>query len=120
MSITANYIGSLAFAEFFSSFANSSTTYDAYTVDAGNRIYTLSSYAFANDTGSAVQCKLYYYDSVAAVEYLVWTGSIAANSTGPDLPKPVRLGPNDVVRARANANVSLHMNFLVQLENSPT
>lgn len=118
MSITANYIGSLAFAEFFSAFSGTSKA-DAYTVDAGNRIYTLSSYAFANDTGSAVQCKLYYYDSVAATEYLVWTGSIAANSTGPDLPKPVRLGPNDVIRAIANTNVSLHMNFLVQLENAP-
>lgn len=118
MSITANYIGSLAFPEFFSSFSGT-TKADAYTVEAGSRFFTLSSFSFANDTGSAVQCKLYYYNSTTATESLVWTGSVAANSTGPDLPKPVRIGPNDIIRAVANTSVTLHMNLLVQLENSP-
>lgn len=119
MTITANYIGSLDFAAFFSSFSGT-TKADVYTVDAGNRSLTLASFAFANDTGSAVQCKLYYYDSVNATEHLVWTGSVAANSTGPDLPKPVRLGENDVIRAIGNTSVTLHMNFLFQLETRPS
>jgi hypothetical protein len=119
MSITANYIGSLDFAAFFAC-AAAPTKADAYTVDAGNRSLTLASFSFANDTGSAVQCKLYYYDSQNATEHLVWTGSVGANSTGPDLPKPVRLGENDKIRAVANTSVTLHMNFLFQLETRPS
>lgn len=119
MSITANYIGSLDFARFFSSFSGT-TKADAFTVDAGNRSLTLASFSFVNETASPVDCKLYYYDSATLTEHLVWIGSVAAKTTGPDLPKPVRLGENDVIRAVANTSVTLHMNFLFQLETRPS
>lgn len=117
MSITANYIGTLAFSEFFTGFSGT-TKADAYTVDAGQKTLTLAAFQFVNDTGSAVQCKLYYYDSQNTVERIVWTGSVAANSTGPDTPNPVKLGESDVIRAVANTSVTLHMNLLVQLETT--
>lgn len=114
MTVTAQFIGSLVGPEFYA-FANTSKQ-DVYTVSAGNRLLTLADASFANDTGSAVQCKLYHYDGTT--ERLFWTGSVGANSTsGPD-GISIRLAPGDVIRAIGAADVTLTLSLVSQLENT--
>lgn len=114
MSITANLIGTLDYPEFFA-FSGTSKV-DVYTVSSSNKGLTLAAFSFANDTGGAIQCKLYHYDGTT--EYLVWTGSVAANSTGPDVAPMVRLSPDDVIRAVGASSVTLGLRLMMQLETS--
>ena len=116
MTITAQIIGSLVGPEFHL-FANDAKL-DVYTVSSGNRLMTLADASFANDTGSAVPCKLYHYVGTTTTERLFWTGSVAANATdGPD-GVLIRLAPNDVIRAKADAGVTLTLSLVSQLENT--
>lgn len=114
MSVVANYIGSLQTPEYFA-FSNT-TKQDVYTVSSGNRQETLAAYSFANDTGSAVQCKVYHFDG--SNERLIWTGSVAANSTSIVESNPVRLRPSDVIRAIGASSVTLKLNLIRQLETA--
>lgn len=114
MSVVANYIGTLDYPEFYA-FANT-TKQDVYTVASTNRGLTLGGFSFANDTGSAVQCKLYHYDGTT--ERLVWTGSVAANSTSIIESNPVRLRASDVIRAVGDASVTLKLSLIAQLETA--
>lgn len=116
MSVVANFIGSLQKPRFYA-FANTSKQ-TVYTVSAGNRLETVGAFSFANDTAGAIQCKLYHYETDAPVptEYLVWTGSVPANSTTIVESNPIRLRPNDEVRAIGAASVTLKLSIISQLE----
>lgn len=118
MSVVANYIGSLSIPEFYA-FSNT-TKQTVYTVASGNKTETLAAFSFANDTASAVQCKLYHYntDAPAPTESLAWTGSVPASSTVTVESNPIRLRPNDQIRAIGGTSVTLKMSMIAQLETA--
>lgn len=114
MSVVANYIGTLDYPEFYTFSAVAKV--DAYTVAPTNKGLTLAAFSFANDTAGAVQCKLYHFDGTT--EYLVWTGSVPANTTAIVESNPTRLRPGDIIRAVGAASVTLKLSLIAQLETS--
>jgi len=111
--IVANYIGSLAEPVIFPLVAGTKTT--IYTVEAKGR--TLATATFINDTGGAVQCKLHFEDASKAVEYVVWTKNVAANSTEA-AEVHIRTADGDIIKATGASGVNVMLEMVVQLENS--
>ena len=112
MSVVANFIGSLVKNKYQTFSSTSPTT--AYTAES--KIYSVGAFSFANDTAGAIQCKLYHNDG--STDYLVWTGSVPANSTTIVESNPVRLLDGDIIKAIANAGVTLKLSLIAQLETT--
>ena len=110
MTITANFLGNLEIQTHFALTGTGSTT--VFTAESKGLAGEVS---FANDTGSAVQCKVYRWDGTTA--WLIWTGSVAANSTG-GMSIPSRLNTSDEIRVVGANNVTVTISIIRMMENA--
>lgn len=76
-------------------------------VTAPDESMVTASVSFANDTGGAVTCKLYWFRAATSTDYLIWTSSVAANDTETVSDIPVRLRTGDKIKAIGNSGVSV-------------
>lgn len=109
MSVTGFYNGNVQ-VPVSQALTNTSTTRigDAMT----DKTMTVASVAFCNDTGAAVVCQLRWYDSVNAVEHLIWQGSVPTKETGILDNLPLRLTTGDEIRAVGNNGVSVTVIYI--------
>lgn len=114
MSITANFIGSLEIPEYLALSGTSIQT----VATAENDTLSLAAFTFSNDTAGAIVCKLYHNDNSS--EWLIWTGSVPANSSVTVTDNPVRLRNTERIRASGNTNVTVKLSLISQLAQRPS
>lgn len=95
MSVQGTYIGNVAQPDSVVLGGTSKTD----IVTATDNSLTTASVSFANDTGGAVICKLYWFKAANSTDYLVWTSSVPANDTEIVADIPIRLLDGDKIKA---------------------
>lgn len=76
----------------------------------------LASFIFANPTGGAVDCSLYWHQAVTATDYLIWMKTVASKDTQIISDMPVRLFEGDKIKAIGAANVRVSLIYLGLLQ----
>ncbi len=109
MSVVANFIGSLETPEYLGLVGTSVQT--VYT--AQNDLMTLAAFTLINDTAGAITCKVYHNNGSA--DWLIWEGSVAANSATTVTDNPVRLLNTNLIKASGNTNVTVKLSLISQL-----
>lgn len=105
MSVLGTYVGNLAQPVSVNLAGAASTDIMTATDDS----LTAASYAFANDTGGAVTCYIYWYSAISTTTYTMWTGSVPANSTTIISDLPIRLREGDKIQAKGALNVRVNI-----------
>lgn len=112
MSVNANYIGNL-------NSPVSQVLAGATTVKIGSTIadnaQTLSAWSFANPTGGAVVCSLFWFDGTT--EWLIWTKSVATTDTTIESNIPLRLRSGNEIRAKGAASIAVTLIYNMNIPN---
>ena len=76
------------------------TNSDVVTCATGDAGLHVAGFTLANDSGSAVVCRVYYYRASDTTDYLFMVKSVGANDTF-EADTPIRLRPGDKIKAKA-------------------
>lgn len=115
MSVNANYGGNVAKAVHL---VLSGTTTTLVGTAMEDNSMTLSSWAFCNPTGGAVDCSLYWYDFSTTTERLIWQKPVPTKDTAVESNLPLKLWPGDEIRAKGAATVTVTLTMTMNLVNA--
>lgn len=88
---------------------------------AGKMVKALASFAFANPTGGAVDCSLYWYEAATATDRLIWFKTVATKDTAIVSDLPIRLKEGDKIKAIGANTVRVTLFYLDLIPlNRPT
>ncbi|RVH87741.1 hypothetical protein CN204_04210 [Sinorhizobium meliloti] len=113
MSVQGNYAGNLLQPVALNL---SDTALTDVGTATGNMPTIVSSFAFANPTGGAVDCSLYWYEAATTTDYLIWMKSVATKTTELISDMPIRLRAGDKIKAIGALNVRV---TLISMEMYP-
>ena len=113
MSVVANFIGSLELPAYL--LLSGTSVQTVYTAE--NSTTTLAAFTLSNNTAGAITCSVFHNDGSS--EWLIWTGSVPANSSVTVTDNPVRLLNTERIRASGNTNVTVKLSLISQLATRP-